>query len=82
MRGQLAYEKIRSFQAHYQAIDLEVNKYKKNLAEKHPNARVDETHVTLLQGQPLRTALGVRTVGLSRSNPIGLHFLCAVWVAV
>lgn len=75
MRDLLAYENIHSFQAHYQAIDLEVKKYKKNLAEKNPNAKVDEAHVTLLQGQPLRNALGVRAVGPRRSTPSGLSHL-------
>lgn len=72
MRDHLVYEKIHSFQAHYQAIDLEVKNYKKNLAEKTPEAKVDEAHVTLLQGQPLRNALGVRAIGPRRSTPFGL----------
>jgi len=63
MRDQLAYEKVHAFQAHYQSIDQEVKKYKKDLTGKNPKAKIDEAHVTLVQGQPMRQALGVRTLG-------------------
>ena len=51
MRDQLAYEKVHAFQAHYQSIDQEVKKYKKDLTGKNPKAKIDEAHVTLIQGQ-------------------------------
>ena len=63
MGDQLAYEKVHAFQAHYQSIDQEVKKYKKDLTGKNPKAKIDEAHVTLVQGQPMRQALGVRTLG-------------------
>ena len=68
MRDQLAYEKVHAFQAHYQSIDQEVKKYKKDLTGKNPKAKIDEAHVTLLQNQPMRQALGVRTLGSSGST--------------
>ena len=73
MRDQLAYEKVHAFQAHYQSIDQEVKKYKKDLTGKNPKAKIDEAHVTLLQNQPMRQALGVRTLGSFGSTQDLIH---------
>lgn len=66
MRNMLAYEEMHVFRSHHNSIALQIKQYKKDLAIKNPKAIVDEDHMAVIEGQPMRHALQVSASGLFR----------------